>query len=147
MEKKKGIGFYFKVIGKVFENNKNKELAIYHLTSQQFSLMMYLNRNNDKEINQKDIEKYFNLSSPTVTGLLKRLEIKGFIMRKTSIVDSRYKVIKPTTEGIELKENMFEKIKQIEEELLFGFSEEEKKDFTAYLNRILNNICQEGKKC
>lgn len=143
MENKKGFGYYIKIINKEFENNKNKDLAEFDLTSQQFSILIFLNKNKDRQINQKDIEEELNLSSPTVSGLLQRLENKEYVIRTTSESDSRYKVILSTEKGLKFKDIMFERIQKIEEELLANFTDYEKAQLIGFLIRMKSNICKE----
>ena len=67
-------------------NRKLKELS---LTSSQADVLFYLINNYKNKINQKDIEKTFDLSNPTVHGIVKRLEMKDFIKKTPDSEDAR----------------------------------------------------------
>lgn len=49
----------------------------------------------------KEIKKYLSLTASTVTSILSRPEIKGFIARLTSINDKREILIVITSKGLE----------------------------------------------
>lgn len=55
-------------------------------------------------INVKDLGHDLHLDSGTLTPLLKRLEIKGFITRERSSEDERIRLVFLTQQGRELKE-------------------------------------------
>ena len=84
--------------------NRNKNLADFDLTAAQSDIIVYLMNNYQEmsEINQLDIQKHLQLSNPTVSGLLNRLEEKGFISRTSSIHDARYNCISPTQKALEM---------------------------------------------
>ena len=54
---------------------RNQDL---HISSSQMRTLSYLISNADHEINPRDLEQYFRISKPTVAGILKRLEEKGY---------------------------------------------------------------------
>ena len=68
----------FKKVQILFEKNLNKILEQYDLTTAQSSIIAYLfeSEKQNKEVQQKDLEEYFYLKNPTVTGILDRLEEK-----------------------------------------------------------------------
>ena len=55
-------------------DERNEE---FQLTSMQVRILGFLIKHDDREINPRDLEHYFRISKPTVTGVLKRLEEKG----------------------------------------------------------------------
>ncbi len=57
-----------------------------------------------KETNVKELGERLYLDSGTLTPLLKKLELKGYITRKRSTADERNLLVKITEEGIALKE-------------------------------------------
>ncbi len=140
MEPKHGIGYYFKLISKSLETLLKKDLAEYNLTLQQLNILIYLFKNSDNEINQKMVEEHFELSSPTISGILKRLEIKNLIARKVSSKDHRDKIICLSEKGSEIKEEIFQAMKKNDENILRGFSKIEKDELLDYLFRIKKNI-------
>ena len=73
------LEFYFKRINDAMISYANNELKELDLTFSQMEVISFLIENKDKKIYQKDIERYFNLSHPTVIGLLKRLKTKELI--------------------------------------------------------------------
>ena len=64
-------------------------LAPAELTPSQFKIIKFLFWQGDTHIRQVDIEKHFSMTNPTVTGLLKNLEEKGWIRREANPEDSR----------------------------------------------------------
>ena len=75
MRERRTIGFLFKQINNVYEKEFNNRLRSLGITSSQCEVLDFLLRSGQEEVNQRDIEKALNLGNPTVTGLLKRLEI------------------------------------------------------------------------
>lgn len=142
MEKEIKVGVTLKNINKIFESNCNRELIKNDITRSQHHVLMYIliNSKNVSEINQKDIERTFNLSNPTVTGILNRLEAKSFITRETSSKDARYKKICLTEKAINIGKELKEKGKKLEEKLVKGMSDEEASKLKELLSKVLENI-------
>ena len=90
------INKQLKMIQKTFEERRNKHLSKYNLTSSQQEILFYLGFHEGEPIHQREIEKWFRLKNPTVTGILNRLEEKGFIVRKTKENDKRFRMIELT---------------------------------------------------
>ena len=86
------INKQLKMIQKTFEERRNKHLSKYNLTSSQQEILFYLGFHEGEPIHQREIEKWFRLKNPTVTGILNRLEEKGFIVRKTKENDKRFRI-------------------------------------------------------
>ena len=88
----------------------------------------------------RDIEEAFQLSHPTVSGILSRLEKKGFIEFRPDPEDRRCKRIYVLQKGVELHETMRRTIADTESQLVSGFSEEEKALFRQFLCRAIENL-------
>lgn len=140
--KSKRIGYYMKMIAHSMENMRNKTLEKIGLTSSQFEILLYLCFKKDKEINQRDLEKNFKLSNPTVNGILNRLEYKGFIIREMSEKDARCKNIKVTNEAYDLYKKMKTIAKNMENDLTKGITKEEKEAFINVIKKMYDNICK-----
>ena len=125
-------------IKKIFFNIKNSvndKMKQYNLTAVQIILLEYLYENNEKVIIQKDICEHLSLKHSTVIGILKRLEGKELITKKTNYKSE----ISITEKGIELIENAGIKKGFIENRLLEGFSKEEVDILSSYLDRLYEN--------
>ena len=120
----------------IIKNDVNEKMKPYNLTAAQILLLRYLQLNKGKMIIQKDICDYLCLKHSTIIGILKRLEEKELIIKKTnyrseiSITEKGKKII--DSAGIEKG--------FIEKNLLKGFSKEENKQLDSYLDRIYSNI-------
>ena len=80
------------------------------------------------------------MSHPTVSGLLARLEKKGFIELRTDPVDRRCKRIYMLPKGHDCHETIHRIIAENEEKVVAGFSEDEKQQFAALLQRAISNM-------
>ena len=133
------IGLCFKKIFQIMEKNMNKKLEKIDLTNSQASILIYLYKNKDV-VNQRDIEKKFDLTNPTVNGILNRLENKDFIKRIISLKDARNKEIYLTEKSISLMNEMKKEARQFERELIAGISKDELDIFKEVLKKIFNNL-------
>lgn len=133
------IGALMKSLENELVNKFNTKIKELNLTSSQFDIIIFLMANDDREINQKDIEHQFNLKNPTVTGLLKRLEAKGFVERYTSEHDARYKRIVLTDKVRRIKKLMHNSLSERAGNLLENVTEEEKVTFIKVLLKMNKN--------
>ena len=126
-------------IKKIFFNIKtdvNDKMKPYNLTAAQVILLEYLYLNKGKIIIQKDLCEYLSLKHSTVISILKRLESKELITRKTNYKSE----ISITKKGIELIESTGIKKGFIENRLLKGFTKKEIEELSKYLDRLYSNI-------
>lgn len=104
----------------------------------------FLSHNQDRPIYQKDIEKAFNVTRSTASKVLTLMEKKGFVQRHSVETDARLRQIVLTEKAQTIAEQMNQHRQDMEQQLIRGFSEEEKQQLTGYLNRILDNLYEES---
>jgi len=114
-------------------------LASMDLTAAQGHIMAFL-AHSTRDLCPKDIEEAFKLSHPTVSGLLTRLEKKGFLSFYPDETDRRVKRIRLLPKGQELHDTMHKIILDTETRLVQGFTEEEKEQFYGFLCRSIGNM-------
>ena len=85
---------------------------------------------------QRDIEKGLNLRNPTVTGLLKRLDEKGYILSVPSNTDKRCKNIYLTEKAYDIQRRKLDKM------LTIGMNKKEIEALEKMLNKVLYNIAE-----
>lgn len=131
-----------KVIDNLAHKHAEQDFKGTELTPVQSQILMYLATNRHQIINQKDIEKALSLSNPTVSGLLNRLEQKGFIQKVIAPNDHRYKIIQLTDKSWMSMAVICQKVERTEQLLLKGFSAEEIQQLGQFLNRIVENVSE-----
>lgn len=136
------INKQLKMIHKTFEERRNKHLLKYNLTSSQQEILFYLGFHEGEPIHQREIEKWFHLKNPTVTGILNRLEEKGFIVRKTGESDKRFRIIELTDKSRCLMQEMREEMQQMDERIYSCMTKEERSQLSGLLERILNSLSE-----
>ena len=116
------------------------------LTKAQLDLLIYIKEHADKEVHAKDLEEYFNLSNPTIAGILSRLEQKQMILRKKSKEGSRYKAITITPIGEAILRDMQKIGDQFGAQALKGIEPTELKKVLDTLEKVLKNIQEREEK-
>ena len=136
------IGKILKIVSNYMDKDMNNCLSDYNITRSQMGILIYIQVAECKNIeaNQVDIEKEFNLKNPTVTGLINRLEEKGYIKRVRSDKDKRYNKLELTESGREILNKGKRKAQENEEKLLKILTEDEIKELKRILTKIVNNI-------
>ena len=94
----------------------------------------------------RDIEAAFHLSHPTVSGLLSRLEKKGFLEFRPDEQDRRCKRIYLLPKAVELNEALHKAIEANEAQLVQGFTPQEQAQFRDFLFRAIGNMGGEPEK-
>ncbi len=109
-------------------------------SSQAFTLIHVIKACRRKElICQKDIEKAMEISNPTVTGILNRLEQKELIIRVPGKTDARVKNIIVTDKALDLEKVLRRKFSEVEQDLLSCFNDEQIQQFHIMLERVVNS--------
>ena len=91
-------------------------------------------------LSQKEIGKELNIKPSTVTVMISRMEKAGLVKRVQDKRDLRVSKIYLEQKGIDLKDEIKEIGKTVNEETFKGFSEQEKEMMTMFLNRISENL-------
>ncbi len=112
----------------------------YGCTHSQYAVMVYLVKNNKKDIFQKDIEEKFEIRRSSVSAILTHLEKKGFIKRDSVLHDARLKKISPTPEGIKMVEDTVKLLQDFEKSLLTDISDEDLDTFYSVLFRLAYTV-------
>lgn len=132
-------GHLLRILHSCTDQALTNALLSMDLTAAQGHIMGYITHRETPPCS-RDIEEAFQLSHPTISGLLSRLEKKGFIEFRTDESDRRCKRIYPLPKGLELIETMHRTIEGIEEQLVQDFTDEEKERFAQYLLRAIENM-------
>ena len=145
LTKREELLFLIKNIDKEFRKDFERRLSEYGLTAQQGRVLFYINYSNmnDKQIRQCDIEKHFNLTKSTVSGLIDRME-KADLVYKKKDGPNQYIEISEKTKGIIM--HVFNKRNEVLDKMLNGLNEEEVETVHQLLSKIYGNRDKGGDK-
>ena len=135
------LGNLIKHLNKMFEQQINENMISVNVTRSQMEVLVYtyIKNKNGIEVNQVDLEKDLNLKNPTVTGLISRLEKKGYMKREKSSKGPNYKSVLITDEGIRIIEEGKRITDNIEKEMLSVLGKGEKKELTRLLQKVIDS--------
>lgn len=132
-------GHQLRILHWQFDQAVSNALARMELTAAQGQILGFLSHRKEPPCS-RDIEEVFHLSHPTVSGLLGRLEKKGFIEFRPDPRDRRCKRIYILPKGLDCHETIHRIIAENEAKVAAGFTEEEKGQFSALLQRAISNM-------
>ena len=93
------LGLLIKQINESLQKDANKRLAKQNLTLAQVGLITELGQKDNSTATMKELEALLSVSQPTVVGIVKRLEQKGFVECYESPEDRRVKIVRLTKAG------------------------------------------------
>ena len=140
MQERLPVGFLFKQINTVYEKDINNQLKGIGITSSQCEVLDYLFHCDKEEVNQRDIEKALNLKNPTVTGLLQRLDEKGYVLIVPNAKYKRKKNVYLTEKAYDIQRRMEADRRRIDKNLTLGMTRREVQALQKMLNRVLYNV-------
>ncbi|MGN0326943.1 MAG: MarR family winged helix-turn-helix transcriptional regulator [Lachnospiraceae bacterium] len=139
-QKEKDIGFLLKQINIQIRKELDNNLLEYDLTTSQCRILFFIHFRKDEKTALKDIEKHMQVTHPTVVGIVKRLEEKGFVSTTSDPEDRRVKLVKTTEKTAQVIKRLEQKRKKMDGRLLEGFTESEVKELRQMLDRIAGNL-------
>ena len=132
-------GFLVRILHWCTHQSMDNALETMDLTAAQGHIMAYL-AHSRKAPCPRDLEAAFHLTHPTVSGLLSRLEQKGFVELRTDPDDRRVKRIYVLEKGRKCHEIMHQTIQENEQRIVAGFTPEEQEQFSELLQRAIRNM-------
>lgn len=135
----KSYGHYIKTLHFFLDQIMARELLDFELTPSQARIVGYLIHSETPPC-ARDIEAFFNLSHPTVSGILSRMEAKGFIEIRPDEHDRRVKRIYMLEKCHACNERIRDTILDNEKQVVQGFSREETELFQGFLQRAIENL-------
>lgn len=134
------IGFLIKRISDCIQKTANQHLKQFDLTLSQARILLYLRGRKGIKTSQKDIEDDFQVTHPTVIGILNRLEGKGFVKSEIDSEDKRVKNIYLTEKVTAVYSAMDDFEKTTEERLLQGLTNGRIQELRLLLKSVYKNI-------
>lgn len=136
-------GLLIKNIDHSLARKANESLSEDDITFSQLRFMAYINETPMKKASMKEMERFYNVTQPTVAGIIKRLERKGLVTMCVDPNDRRAKCVYLTDAGYEILERQ-EKFRQgIQNILLSPLTPQEQETFMDMLERVWDNINDE----
>ena len=121
---------YKKSAGAIFRN--------YGLTFSQYNVLRVLNNSPHGRNTITITGRIMLVSGANMTGIAKRLEKDGFIIRKSDTQDERITLLEITPKGRQAIKNISAEKDVLIDTFLMDFSEEERKDVLEDIKRIFN---------
>lgn len=112
------------------------------LTTSQLDVLICIAQGCGRPVNQRDIEEELRLTNPTVTGILKRLERKGFVTRTVGSQDRRCKEVRLTEKCAVLGERLHPSAQEMLGGMFRGFTPEDFDTLNRLLRRLVANCWQ-----
>ena len=134
------LGMLVKHINIQIEKSLNQNLRDMNLTSSQMHVLMYLLARQGRRVTMRDVEEFLHQSHVTVTGLIQRLEQKGFVTVTVDPDDRRYRLLAATPAAAQVREALHRHRSGIEQQLLDGLTGEEADTLKALLLQVAGNM-------
>ena len=143
MECERHLGRYFRAISNALGQNMQRSLDELGLTATQNMFLHHLWFRQEKmglSSSPKDLEDFFDIKHPTVSGILQRMEAAGFVELHPSQTDRRCKVIGLTDQALDVVSAAITNIENTEATLTRGMTEAEVLEFHRLLQITANNL-------
>lgn len=112
----------------------------YGVSIPQILCLEFLNNSDNYQATQKQIRDYLNLNSSTVTGIINRLEKKGYLARLPKRADKRTTHIIMTSKGSDLLKNTPHLLHERLSKKLEDVPENHSTDINEALDLIINYL-------
>lgn len=117
-------------------------LAKLGLGAGQPKILGYLSRNGASS--QRQLADFYDVDPATVCRMLDSLQKGGFVSRRPDQADRRRDLIELTPAGQEAYGQWQACCREMEEQMLAGFSQQERDLFSNFLSRAYQNLKGEG---
>lgn len=122
-----------------FLKAKLKEVGNHELVPSHGSLLWIVYNNNGK-VQIKTIYEILCKQKPTVTEMIKRLVVLGYLKKVTCKDDKRITYVVATEKAMNFRQDFENISKQLTDKIYKGFSEDEKDQYVSLVDRAIKNF-------
>ena len=123
----------------IFKRTHSAIFRNYGLSFPQYNILRVLDASRNGINRISEVSRIMLVPGANMTGLTKRLEKNGFIIRKSDPKDERVTLLEITPKGRRTLKNIEQEKDRSTEIMLKGFSQEDITDFLDKLKRLLKN--------
>ena len=137
------LGGYLRAISNAMGRDMQQNSERLGLTSTQGMFLHHLWFRQEKQgltTYARDLEEFFDIKHPTVSGILQRMEGAGFVELRASEADRRCKEVRITDKGMAAIAQTEQHILQAEARLVEHMTEEETAEFRRLLQIAAHNL-------
>ena len=135
------FGKAVQMVANRFRRLGDENLSHHAINLSQLRVLGYLSRfGEEREVFQKDLEEAFGVRRSSVTSILQNMEKSGYLVREASPRDARVKAVRLTEKGKALDESLRHFMQNLEEQMMEGLSDAEKKTVQKALGQMLANL-------
>ena len=137
----KDCGMWINILSHMLKKRMNANTQSLGITGVQSHVMHYiLLKCADGTVFQRDVERAFSLSRSTATGILQLMEKNDLIRRESVASDARLKSLIPTKKAADLDAQIGEFLRQTEQRLTRGLSDEQLAQFIQTAEHMYANL-------
>ncbi len=143
MESEKRIGRKLRILNNLVRrriDNSCTKKQIDDMTGTNGWIIAYIDRNADRPVYQRDLEREFGITRSTASKVVILMEKKGFIRHESAPHDARLKQLLLTERSREIVSMMEADSQRTEKKLTDGFTEAELETLRDYIDRMIKNM-------
>jgi len=140
MDERLHIGAKLKALSAAMAQEANLRTAELGLTCSQSFFLGFLANHQGKPVYPRDLEREFDFSHPTVSGILSRLKSKGFVDFQPDENDRRLKQIVLTEKATACHCSVMRGLQEAEEKIVAGMTDAEIAEFHRLLGIAMQNL-------
>ena len=123
--------------GELFKRSHDAVFRNYGLTFPQYNVLRVLDASDKGQNTSSNVSKIMLVSGANITGIAKRLEKHGFLIRKGDPRDERVTILEITPKGRQALRNIEQERDESLKNILADFSEDDKRQILEKIRRIL----------
>jgi len=123
----------------IFRRNHSAIFRNYGLSFPQYNVLRVLDASLKGMNKISEVSRIMLVPGANMTGIAKRLERDGFLIRKSDSNDERVTILEITPKGKRTLKNMEKEKDRSIEIILRGFSQKEKTEFLDKLKQLIKN--------
>lgn len=123
----------------IFKRTHSTIFRNYGLSFPQYNVLRVLDASRDGMNKISEVSRIMLVPGANMTGIGKRLEREGFLIRKSDPNDERVTILEITPKGRRTLKNIEQEKDRSIETILRGFSQKDKTEFLDKLKRLIKN--------
>lgn len=141
MDLRHSPGFLVNKLAHIMQVKLEHRLNEFGVTTSQWAILALLWRK--EGLSQIEIQQSLRLEKATVTGLIQRMIRSDLVYKEADSLDRRIHRIFLTSKGRSLENLLIPHAKAVNEQMLMGFSDEQKEEFIQFIQSALRNMDRE----